>query len=211
MKNINELDMSEVAFSAAKKNARGGKFINVTLHGEPIRAFLPILRAPFGVSAPSDQVKDYYLNLSLTPEVLEKLDQFDNLLLEHVSKNSLDLLGKTVSVDVIRDLLLNPLAKSAKDPEKSAKYAKTIKMKVSSNEGKNIVPIFLSRDNPAEVTDIKPGSSVTSLIEIGQVWFINGKFGASVKMLQAKLSPSSALTGYAFADEEEEIDASIDE
>ncbi len=211
MKNISEINMSAINFSAVRKNPRGGKFINVTLNNEPIRAQLPSLRAPFGVSTPDDQVKEYYLSLSLTPEVQEKLEEFDTLLVNHVAENSLELLGKTVSADVIRDLLLNPVTKSSKDPEKSAKYAKTIKMKVSSGEGKNVAPFFVNKDTQATVNDIKPGSSVASIIEIGQVWFINGKFGASVKLLQGKLAPSSSLTDYAFEDDEEEIDAPIDD
>ncbi len=211
MKNISEINMSAINFSAVRKNPRGGKFINVTLNNEPIRAQLPSLRAPFGVSTPDDPVKEYYLSLSLTPEVQEKLEEFDTLLVNHVAENSLELLGKTVSADVIRDLLLNPVTKSSKDPEKSAKYAKTIKMKVSSGEGKNVAPFFVNKDTQATVNDIKPGSSVASIIEIGQVWFINGKFGASVKLLQGKLAPSSSLTDYAFEDDEEEIDAPIDD
>lgn len=211
MNSITQIDLSELNFSAVKKNPRGGKFINVTIKGQPIRVFLPSLRAPFGVSAPNDQVKDYYINLSLTPEVLEKLEEFDNILIDHVSKNSIELLGKNVSPEVIRDLLLNPLAKSSKDPEKSAKYAKTIKIKLSSNEGKNVAPIFINRDVKADVNDIRPGSSLSTFVEIGQVWFINGKFGASVKLLQAKLTPTSNLNDYIFEDEEEEIDAPIDE
>ena len=211
MKNISEINMSAVNFSAVRKNPRGGKFINVTLNNEPIRAQLPSLRSPFGVSTPDDQVKDYYLSLSLTPEVQEKLEEFDTLLVNHVAENSLELLGKTVSSDVIRDLLLNPITKSSKDPEKSAKYAKTVKMKVSTGEGKNIAPLFINKDTQATVNDIRAGSSVATIIEIGQVWFINGKFGASVKLLQGKLTPSSTLTDYAFADDEEEIDAPIDD
>lgn len=212
MKNIQDINMSAVNFSAVRKNPRGGKFINVTLNNEPIRVQLPPLRAPFGVSTPDDNVKDYYLSLSMTPEVEQKMTELDEILVNHVAQNSVELLGKSVTSDVIRDLLLNPIAKSSKDPEKSAKYAKTIKMKVSTNEGKNIAPFFINRDTQASVTDLKAGSTVTTIIEIGQVWFINGKFGASVKLLQGKISPSTALTDYAFADDDEiEIDAPIDD
>lgn len=211
MKNISEINVNAINFSAVRKNPRGGKFINVTLNNEPIRVQLPALRAPFGVSTPDEKVKEYYLSLSLTPEIQEKLEAFDTVLVNHVAENSVELLGKSVNADVIRDLLLNPVTKSSKDPEKSAKYAKTVKMKVSSGEGKNIAPLFINKDTQATVNDIKPGTSVTTIIEIGQVWFINGKFGASIKLLQGKITPSSTLTDYAFSDEEEEIDATIDE
>lgn len=204
--------MSAVNFSAVRKNPRGGKFINVLLNNEPIRVQLPPLRAPFGISPPDDNVKDYYLSLSMTPEVEQKMCELDDSIVNHVAQNSIELLGKNVSTEVIRDLLLNPIAKSSKDPEKSAKYAKTIKMKVSTGEGKNIAPFFINRDTQATVSDIKAGSTVATIIEIGQIWFINGKFGASVKLLQGKISPSSSLSDYAFADDEEiEIDAPIDD
>lgn len=211
MKSISEININAVNFSAMRKNPRGGKFINVTLNNEPIRVELPPMRAPFGISCPDDQVKEYYLSLSLTPDVQQKLEEFDDILVKHVADNSAEFLGKSVTVDVIRDLLLNPLTKSSKDPEKSAKYAKTIKMKVSTGECKNIAPFYVTRDTTATVDSIKPGTVVSSIIEIGQVWFINGKFGASVKLLQGKISASASLSDYAFADDEEEIDAPIDD
>jgi len=55
--------------------------------------------------------------------------------------------------------------------------------------------------------EIKSGSQLESIIEFNQVWFINGKFGISARLLQAKLAPSDKLSGYSFVDtNSDEID-----
>lgn len=205
MENIQNIDASNITFSELKKNPRGGKFINISMNGKPIVLRLPALRAPFGISLPNDQVKDYYLSLSLMPEVEEKFREIDEHIIKYVAENSVQLLGKTLTPDVIRDLLLNPLVKTAKD----AKYSNTIKMKCSSNSGKNVVDFYVSKTEKVHVDDIRGGSSIETIVELSQIWFINGKFGASIKLLQAKIAPTTKLTDYAFGDEEEEEEIEI--
>lgn len=202
METITNINASNITFSDVKKNARGGKSINILLNGKAIVVRVPSLRAPFGISAPNDQVKDYYLSLSLTPEVEEKFTEIDDHIASYVAENSVELLGKKVAVDVIKDLLLNPIVKKAKD----AKYSNTIKMKASSGEGRNPSDFYVSKTDKVSINEIRPGSSIETIIEISQIWFINGKFGASVKLLQGKVAPSTRLTEYAFGDDDDEED-----
>lgn len=203
METITNINASNITFSDVKKNARnGGKSINILLNGKAIVVRVPSLRAPFGISAPNDQVKEYYLSLSLTPEVEEKFTEIDDHIASYVAENSVELLGKKVAVDVIKDLLLNPIVKKARD----AKYSNTIKMKASSGEGRNPSDFYVSKTDKVSINEIRPGSSIETIIEISQIWFINGKFGASVKLLQGKVAPSTRLTEYAFGDDDDEED-----
>lgn len=203
---IAQFDASAINFSPIKKNKNGGKF--VTILGKRFIRF-PALRAPFGISAPSDQVKEYYLNLSVDdPSVAEKLGQLDERILAFVHQNSVALLGKEIDVSVMKDLLYSPVLK----PSKDGKYAPTFKAKASAREGKETSPVYSSGKELITLDDISPGSQVASVIELNQIWFINGKFGLSMRLNQAKITGSNKLTKYAFDDDEpDEIDDAPDE
>jgi hypothetical protein len=207
---ITQFDTSAIAFSTIKKNKNGGKFVSIT--GKRFIR-LPAMRAPFGASAPGEQVKEYYLNLSVEdPVVSEKLTALDAKVLEFVHQNSVALLGKEIDIAVMRDLLYSPVLKQSKD----GKYAPTIKAKASSREGAETSPVYNSKKELVSLTDVTAGCQVASVIELSQIWFINGKFGLSMRLNQAKLTASNKLTKYAFDDddepvvEEDEIDGPTD-
>ena len=206
---MNNFDASNIVFSDVKKNRNGGKFVTLSSASGNLYLQLPSLRAPFGVNPPNDQVKDYYLNLTLTPELEDKFRAIDERVLNYVHENSVALLNKQVDLNVMRDLLFTPIIRASKDP----KYAPTIKVKASTGNGKNIADVYNSKREKVTIDDVTKGSSLETIIELSQIYFINGKFGVSMRLNQAKLSPSTRLTGYAFVDtksdtgeEEEEID-----
>jgi hypothetical protein len=197
MKLANDFSANDLVFGGIRKNKQGGKFIPIN----PVRIQLPSLRAPFGLNPPKDQVKEYYVNLSLTPELEEKLSDVDNRVAEYVHAHCIDLMGKTVDLNTLKDILMTSLVKKAKD----SKYASTVKLKASRGEGKELAECYNSLREPVALEEIKSGSQLESIIELNQVWFINGKFGVSARLLQAKLAPSDKLSGYSF------IDAASDE
>lgn len=205
---INNFDASNIIFSAVKKNRNGGKFVTLSSASGNLYIQLPPLRAPFGVNPPNDQVKDYYLNLSLTPELEDTFRGIDERVLDYVHENSVALLNKQVDRNVMRDLLYTPVVRASKDP----KYAPTIKFKASTGEGKNLADVYNSNREKASLDDIAKGSNVETIIELNQIYFINGKFGVSMRLNQAKISQSNKLSGYAFVDtaHEEEIDVPED-
>lgn len=209
---INNFDASNIVFSSVKKNRNGGKFVTLSSASGNLYLQLPSLRAPFGVNPPNDQVKDYYLNLTLTPELEDKFRAIDERVLSYVHENSVALLNKQVDLNVMKDLLYTPIIRASKDP----KYAPTIKFKASTGEGRNLADVYNSNKERVSLEDISKGSSVETIIELSQVYFINGKFGVSLRLNQAKLAPSNKLTGYAFVDtsdnsgEEDELDVPED-
>lgn len=212
---IQNFDANNVTFSAIKKNRNGGKFVSLSNGASTMYVQLPSLRAPFGVNHPDDNIKDYYLNLSLTDEISAKFSALDERVLKFVSDNSVALLNKQVSIDVMRDVLFTPTVK----PSKDGKYQPTLKLKASTREGKETAQVFNSKREEVSLDDIEKGSQVESIIELNQIWFINGKFGISLRLNQAKLSASNKLKGYAFVDssapnsvaDEDELDVPDDE
>jgi hypothetical protein len=202
MKLANDFSASDIVFAGIRKNKQGGKFIPLSLASGPVRVQLPSLRAPFGLNPPRDQVKEYYVNLSLTPELEEKLRELDQRAAEYVQAHCVDLMGKTVDLNTLKDILMTPLVRTAKD----TKYASTLKLKASRGDGKDLAECYNSLREPVALEEIKPGCNLESIIELTQIWFINGKFGISARLLQAKLAPSDKLSGYSFVDHSDEID-----
>lgn len=206
---MNNFDASNIIFSAVKKNRNGGKFVTLSSASGNLYLQLPSLRAPFGVNPPNDQVKDYYLNLTLTPDLEDKFRAIDERVLNYVHENSVALLNKQVDLNVMRDLLFTPIIR----PSKDQKYAPTIKVKASTNNGKNIADVYNAKREKVTIDDVTQGTNLETIIELSQIYFINGKFGVSMRLNQAKLSPSNKLAGYAFVDlaksdtgDEDEID-----
>jgi hypothetical protein len=203
MKLITDMKSSEIVFSTIKKNRNGGKFVTVTDGSSPIFLQLPSLRAPFGLNAPNDKAKDYYISLSLTPEVETKFAEIDAAVLDFVSTNCVELMGKTIDTSVLRDILMTPIVKKPKDD----KYSSTIKLKASTGEGKNLAECYNHVREEVPLDAIKVGTNLESIVEISQIYFINGKFGVSVKLCQAKISPSNKISGYSFIEStSDEID-----
>lgn len=196
MKLANDFNASDIIFAGIRKNKQGGKFIPLSTSAGPVRVQLPALRAPFGLNPPKDQVKEFYVNLSLTPELEAKFLELDQRAAEYVQQNCVDLMGKTVDLNTLKDILMTPLVKKAKDP----KYASTVKLKASRGEGKELAECYNSLREPVALEEIKSGCSLESIVELTQIWFINGKFGVSARLLQAKLAPSDKLSGYSFVD-----------
>jgi hypothetical protein len=203
---LNNFDAHNIVFSAVKKNRNGGKFVSLTNGSGPLRIQLPTLRAPFGINPPNDKVREYYLNLSLTPDIEAKFAEFDARVLEFVCDNSVALLNKQVDINVMRDLLYTPIVR----PSKDGKYAPVIKLKSSMAEGKNLPEVYNHLREKVSVDDIGKGASVTTIIELNQIYFINGKFGVSIRLNQAKLSPSNKLSGYSFIESDEPTEDDID-
>ena len=203
MTNINDFTAAGVHFSAVKKNRNGGKIVSLSDGTTPTYIILPYLRAPFGVNPPNDQVKDYYLNLSIDdPVIQQKFSELDDRVLSFVADNSVELLGKQISRDVMRDVLFTPSLKLSKDP----KYAPTIKVKASLKDGKECAPVYKSDKSLAHIDDVVKGVKVASIIELSQIYFINGKFGISMRLNQAKLEPNNKIVTYAFPDDDVVVD-----
>ncbi len=212
---------STVKFSDIKKNKNGGKAVYIN-SSELIQ--LPYMRSPFGLSAFTDESTNrttYSLDLSFdqdneeASELCKKLSELDDKIVETVAANSVEWLGKEYSVAVLKEALYKPMVRPGKEP-----YPATLKLKVMTNPNGEFVPEVY---NPAKemipVDSIDKGSRVMCIVDINQIWFIDNKFGVSVRLKQALCQQTTKLKSFAFQGldnapediDEDEDDIEIDE
>jgi len=213
----NQFEPSTVIFSALKKNKNGGKSVVLT-RGDKKKLYLqlPFMRSPFGLSAFTDESTNktsYSLDLSFdndndeAQELATKLRELDEIILNTVATNSKDWLGKKYDINVIREALYKPLVRQGKEG-----YADTLKLKVQTNaSGEFISEVYNSDREQISMDDIERGQKCMCIVEIGQVWFIDNKFGVSVRLSQVLCGESNKLPKFAFQGLENNDDEYVEE
>ena len=200
----NQFEPSGVIFSALKKNKNGGKSVVLTRSDKKkLYLQLPFLRSPFGLSAFTDESTNktsYSLDLSFDndneegQELANKLRELDEIILNTVATNSKEWLGKKYDINVIREALYKPLVRPGKEG-----YADTLKLKVQTNSSGDFVSeVYNSDRDQISMDEIERGQRCMCIVEIGQVWFIDNKFGVSVRLSQVLCGESNKLPKFAF-------------
>lgn len=202
VKNLTAFDANTLTFSGLRKNAKGGKMLYVNAPGGSKMFFeLPVLRAPFGLSSYTDQASgnvSYSLDVSLEDqETVSKIRTIESLILDHVCKNSEELLGRKYSEDVIKQALFKSCIRESKD----GKYAPTLKLKVLHRDGVFSVKAYDYSKNPTDLEVLQKGQRVKTIIDFNQVWIIDNKFGLSVRLKQVMMFPTTELNGCAFSED----------
>ncbi len=208
----NQFEPSGVIFSALKKNKNGGKSVVLTRSDKKkLYLQLPFMRSPFGLSAFTDESTNktsYSLDLSFDNDneeaqgLANKLRELDEIILNTVANNSKEWLGKKYDINVIREALYKPLVRQGKEG-----YADTLKLKVQTNSsGEFVSEVYNSDREQISMDEIERGQKCMCIVEIGQVWFIDNKFGVSVRLSQVLCGKSNKLPKFAFQglDNEEE-------
>ena len=200
----NQFEPSGVIFSALKKNKNGGKSVVLTRSDKKkLYLQLPFMRSPFGLSAFTDESTNktsYSLDLSFdndneeAQELANKLRELDEIILNTVATNSKEWLGKKYDINVIREALYKPLVRQGKEG-----YADTLKLKVQTNSsGEFVSEVYNSDRDQISMDQIERGQKCMCIVEIGQVWFIDNKFGVSVRLSQVLCGESDKLPKFAF-------------
>jgi len=221
-----EFNASSVVFSKLRKNKNGGK--TVYLNGgdnKKLYLQLPFMRSPYGLSAFTDEGTgrtSYSLDLSFDSDNAEamefhdKLKELDSLIVETVAKNSKEWLGKEFNVAVLREALYKPLVRPGKEP-----YPSTIKLKIATKPDGSFVPEAYNMQKEQVTLDtIEKGQKVMAIVDVSSIWFIDNKFGVTVRLQQTLLEQSAKLPSFAFqgldlpeageVDEDIEIDEDIE-
>jgi len=221
-----EFNASAVAFSKLRKNKNGGK--TVYLNGgdnKKLYIQLPFMRSPYGLSAFTDEGTgrtSYSLDLSFDTdnaeamELHDKLKELDNIIVETVAKNSKEWLGKEFNVAVLREALYKPLVRPGKEP-----YPSTIKLKIATKPDGSFVPeAYNMQKEQVSLDTIEKGQKVMAIVDVSSIWFIDNKFGVTVRLQQTLLEQSAKLPSFAFqgldlpeageVDEDIEIDEDIE-
>lgn len=181
------------------------------------------MRSPYGLSAFTDDTSgrtSYSLDLSLDSEnddavaLRKKLEAFDDLIVETVANNSVEWLGKEFSADVLRQALYKPLVRPGRD-----EYPSTIKLKVRLERDGSFEPeCFNMKRESFPLDQIEKGQKVMTIVEVASMWFIDQKFGVTLRLRQALCEQSEKLPSFAFQglnlpepEDEEESTASCGE
>jgi hypothetical protein len=219
-----DFDISNVSFSDVKTLDNGGKLVYVSYRKAPLLLQTPQMKAPFGLSKWDNDGKasaKYTLDLSFQgvdgsnslsafQKVLETID--DRLVTDGFANQSTWFKGKKYASREIVEALYTPVMKYAKDREtgeKTDKYPPTVKLTVPFKDDAFTCDVY---DDKKELVDLAAletkGSKVTAIIQCMGVWMAGGRYGASWKIVQMRVLPSSMhLKSYAFQDDSDEDDS----
>lgn len=199
-----EFSPASVGFSKLRKNKNGGK--TVYLNGgdnKKLYLQLPFMRSPYGLSAFTDEGTgrtSYSLDLSFDPDNAEamdlhnKLKELDEKIVNTVAQNSKEWLGKEFNVAVLREALYKPLVRPGKEP-----YPSTLKLKIATKPDGSFVPeAYNMQRQPVSLDTVEKGQKVMAIVDVSSIWFIDNKFGVTVRLQQTLLEQSAKLPSFAF-------------
>ena len=199
-----EFSPAAVQFSKLRKNKNGGKAVYLNA-GDNKKLYIqfPFMRSPYGMSAFTDESTgrtSYSLDLSFDPDneeamaLHEKLKELDDIIVNKVAENSEEWLGKSFNVEVLKQALYKPMVRPGKE-----QYPSTIKLKILTKPDGTFVPESYSMQKQAVPLDsIEKGQKAMAIIDLNQIWFIDNKFGVTIRLQQALFEQSAKLPSFAF-------------
>ncbi len=212
-----DFDVSLLKFhDAVKSKKNGGKIMGVTYNGRKFRLQSEEMSVPFDITSFQDeQTKTVTSSIVCSlngMDTNEKMMRFVNVLkavdeklLNTVASNSVDLMGKEMSLEVLREFF-RPMIKEPRDP----KYAPLFKVKIAPLNVNGDMPRVFNASDKSKTTieSISKGCSVKLIMELPYVYFVSKNFGISPKMFQACITKSSGRSidpdAYNFFDDEED-------
>jgi hypothetical protein len=215
-----EFSSASIGFSKLRKNKNGGKTVYLN-GGDNKKLFLqlPFMRSPFGLSMFTDESTgrtSYSLDLSFDPdnteamEIHDKLKELDELIVNTVAQNSKEWLGKEFNVAVLREALYKPIVRPGKE-----QYPSTMKLKISTKPDGSFVPeAYSMQREQVSLDSIEKGQKVMAIVDLSSIWFIDNKFGVTIRLQQTLLEQSSKLPSFAFQGVElptDEVDDEVEE
>jgi hypothetical protein len=199
-----EFSPASVQFSKFRKNKNGGKAVYLNAgDNKKIYVQLPFLRSPYGLSAYTDEATgrtSYSLDLSFDPDNSEamelhtKLKELDDIIVNTVATNSKEWLGKEFNVAVLKEALYKPIVRPGKE-----QYPSTMKLKVLTKSDGSFVPECYNMNKQMVTLDsIEKGQKAMAIIDVNQIWFIDNKFGVTIRLQQVLFEQSVKLPSFAF-------------
>ena len=217
----NEFSPASVQFSKLRKNKNGGKAVYLNA-GDNKKLYIqfPFMRSPYGLSAFTDEGTgrtSYSLDLSFDPDNEEamalhnKLKELDDIIVNTVAANSKEWLGKEFNVAVLKEALYKPMVRPGKE-----QYPSTIKLKILTKPDGTFVPeAYSMQKQPVTLDTIEKGQKCMAIVDLNQIWFIDNKFGVTIRLQQTLLEQSAKLPSFAFQGvdlpEEEEVEVDVEE
>ena len=214
----------DIIYTKPKVNAAGGKSIGI-LNASNMKGLY--LRTPlmmtWGVNDFTDEAsgrKTYDMSLQFPKEeynneqvqkFLDNMIAFEKKIKEDAITNCKDWMNKAKMSPEVIDALWNPMVKYPKDPntcEADRSRPPTLRIKMPFWDGEWKCELYdmeqkmlFPNDNglfPPEL--IAKATNVATVIQCGGLWFANGKFGVTWKLVQAVVKPKQSLRGKCFID-----------
>jgi hypothetical protein len=217
-----EFKCENIKYSSPKANSAGGKAVNIynKLTNSRLNISTPMILT-WGASDFVDQKTGegngkYEMTLQFPTDefnndelrlFLDNMKAFEDKIKSDALKNSKDWFGKIHKSSEVVDALYTPMLKYSKDKNTGEyNYSKppSIRVKIPIWEGvwkcevydDDGVCLFPNDKNITPVTLIPKATNVKVLMTCGGIWFANGKFGVTWKLIQAMVQkPRAQLSG----------------
>lgn len=201
---FSDFNANNISFSKLRKNKNGGKAVYLnSSDNKKVFVQLPFMRSPYGLSVYTDETTgrtSYSLDLSFDPDnaesaqFLESMTALDDLVVNMVADNSKEWLGKKFNVAVLKEALYKPIVRPGKE-----QYPATMKLKILTKSDGSFVPEAYSMQRERVSLDtVEKGQKVLAIIDLNQIWFIDNKFGVTIRLQQVLLEQSEKLPSFAF-------------
>lgn len=211
---------TDIAFQKPRLNKAGGKqvYINNRNTSRVLQLSTPLMLT-WGVNKRVDESTgriSYDMSLQFpkdgykteeTTKFLKAIEDMEKFVCESAIKNSKEWFNKAKLTDAQVEVLFNPMLYYSKDKmtgERKEGAEPTFRIKLDCYESFNCEiydidskPLYPSAENP-DVTpvDLIPKmTNVFCVLKCGGVYFVNGKFGVTWKLEQAKVKPPESLKG----------------
>ena len=219
---FSDFNANNVSFSKLRKNKNGGKAVYLnSSDNKKIFVQLPFMRSPYGLSVYTDETSgrtSYSLDLSFDPDnaestqLLKAMTELDELVVNTVANNSKEWLGKNFNLAVLKEALYKPIVRPGKE-----QYPSTMKLKILTKSDGSFVPeAYSMKRERVSLDSVEKGQKVVAIIDLNQIWFIDNKFGVTIRLQQVLLEQSEKLPSFAFQgldlpDLEVDVEASEEE
>lgn len=210
-------DCAKTRYGAPKVNASGGKAVSVfsTEINSGLKISTPLLLT-WGLSD-FEGNKQYALSLQMpskeyanaeTSAFLQNMKKFEDKIKADALTNTALWFGKTHKSPEVIDALFTPMLKYPKDKQtKEPDFSKapTLSVKTPQYDGAWKFEIYDEEENKLfpnnEIPSVDPlvclqkGTHLASIIQCGGLWFANGKFGVTWRLLQAVVQKPKETIG----------------
>jgi len=222
-----QFNTANIMYTSPKANPQGGKSVNILnkLTKTGLRISTPLMLT-WGASDFVDEktgVGNGKFDMSLqfpseeyksedTTRFLENMQAFQDKVKSDALVYSKEWFGKVHKSSDIIDELFSPMLKypnlkGSREPDYSKQPALKIKIplwdgvwkcEIYDEDGEKLFPSS-TNENITPLDYLKKGVNVAVLIQFGGIWFVNGKFSISWKLIQAVVQkPKPTLTGQCF-------------
>lgn len=212
----------DTIFTKPKINPSGGKNVGILYGPTKKSTYISTpLMMTWGINEYTDDrtgKKTYDLALQFpreqdanysadTREFLSSLQAFEAKIKADAIKNSKEWMNKAKLTESVVDALWTPMLRYPKDENGDPDMSKmpTLKVKVPYWEGVFKTEMYDMNErvlfpDPTDekitpLTFIQKNTNIALVIQNGGIWFANGKFGTTWKMVQAVVQPKATLRG----------------